>query len=77
MLESNGYTNVQHAEAVAKAAPFWGINASVIENETTPPAAVSFNLANIQPLIDAAVRYGVLAKPLDAASLIASAARSK
>jgi hypothetical protein len=41
------------------------------------PAAVSFNLADIQPLIDAAVRYGVLAKPLDAASLIPSAARSK
>jgi NitT/TauT family transport system substrate-binding protein len=71
LLSSNAYTNVHHAEAVVKVAPFWGINASVIENETTPLAAVRFDPADIQPLIDVASRYGVLSKPLDAATLVA------
>ena len=77
MLSSNTYTNVHHAEAVVKVAAFWGINASVIENESTPPAAVKFDQADIQPLVDAAVRYGVLAKPIDVATFIAPMARSK
>jgi NitT/TauT family transport system substrate-binding protein len=77
MQRSNAFVNDHHAEAMGRVASFWGINASVIENEPRPTTAAFLDPADIQPVIDGALRYGVITKPPDATSMIAPMNRSK
>jgi NitT/TauT family transport system substrate-binding protein len=69
--QSGVYTTAHHAEAVAAVAPFWGITASVIADMVTSPLATTLDPKQIQPLIDAAARYGVITKSFRAEELIA------
>jgi len=68
------YTNTHQAETVAVTAPFWGVDPSVVANMERTPAADTLDPKDIQPLIDAALRYGVIDKPMKAETMIASVA---
>lgn len=65
------FTNSHHAEAVAAVAPFWGIDPSVIASMKKTVTASTLDPKDIQPLIDAAVRYNVIPAPITAKSMIA------
>jgi hypothetical protein len=52
-------------------APYWGVPASVIAAMAVTHGASRLDLREIQPLIDAALRYGVIKTPLTAKSMIA------
>jgi len=69
--KSAAYTTAHHAETVAAVAPFWGITASVIAGMPTQSEATSLDPKDIQPVIDAAARYGVIAKAFPAETMIA------
>lgn len=71
LAQSGAYVTAHHAETVAAVASFWGITASVISGMPTSPLAASLDPKDIQPLIDAAARYGVIAKTYPADELIA------
>jgi ABC-type nitrate/sulfonate/bicarbonate transport system substrate-binding protein len=71
LAQSSIYVTAHHAETVAAVAAFWGITASVISGMKPSPIAASLDPKDIQPLIDAAARYGVIPKPFPAESMIA------
>lgn len=68
------YTNTHQAETVAVTAPFWGVDPSVVANMERTPSALTLDAKDVQPLIDAALRYGVIDKPMRAETMIASVA---
>ena len=65
------YTQAHPAEAAAVAAPYWGLDPAIIAAMPRRPAAASLDASDLQPLIDIAVRYGVIGKALDAGALVA------
>ena len=71
LQRSAAYTNAHHAEVLTTIAPFWGVDASVVGAMTPTVGASSLDPRQIQPLLDAAVRYGVIPKPITAKSMIA------
>ncbi len=70
------YTNAHHAETLAIFAPFWGVDPALLSNMVTTNTATSLIPKEIQPLIDAAFRYGVIKTPIAAKSLIAPSVSS-
>jgi NitT/TauT family transport system substrate-binding protein len=71
LQRSAQFTNSHHAEAVAAVAPFWGIDPAVLANMKITVTASTLDPKDIQPLIDAAVRYGVIPTRMNAKSMIA------
>jgi ABC-type nitrate/sulfonate/bicarbonate transport system substrate-binding protein len=65
------YTQAHQAEAATVTAPFWGIDAALIAAMPRKPEADALEAKDVQPLIDVAVRYGVIDKPLQAETMIA------
>ncbi len=68
--EAAAYTNAHHAETVDMMAAFTGAPASVIASMPRATAAPSVSAAQIQPVIDAAVKYGLLERAFPAGELI-------
>jgi NitT/TauT family transport system substrate-binding protein len=65
------YTQAHQAEAATVTAPFWGIDAALIAAMPRKPEADALEAKDVQPLIDVALRYGVIDKPLQAETMIA------
>jgi len=68
------YTNAHQSETIAVTAPFWGLDPAIVANMARSPSAPTLDPKDIQPMIDVAVRYGVIDKPMRAESMIASVA---
>ena len=64
------YTNTHHAETVPITAPFWGLETSVLSGMTRSFNGAIVDPKDIQPVIDVALKYGYLEKPLDVQQLI-------
>jgi NitT/TauT family transport system substrate-binding protein len=65
------YTNTHHDEVAPIVAESAGQTVPVMLKTTWAIAGTSLNAAELQPLIDAAAKYGVLAKSFPAASIFA------
>lgn len=70
VAESATYTNAHPAETVKMLAAFTGISADDIARMTRVRNGTQVNAALIQPVIEAAVKYGTLKKSFPAAELI-------
>jgi NitT/TauT family transport system substrate-binding protein len=68
--EAAAYTNTHHAETVPVIAPFWGIEPAILSNMERATAGAILNAREIQPMIDAAVRYKIIEQGFDARELI-------
>jgi NitT/TauT family transport system substrate-binding protein len=68
--ESSSYTNAHHAETVDMMAEFTGMSATVIAKMPRTQAAEVLVPSQIQPVIDAAVKYGGLKQSFPATDLI-------
>ena len=68
------YTNAHHAETVPVTAPFWGLEPAVLAGMTRAFVGPVVDPKDIQPVIDAAVKYGIIDKPMDAQLMISSVA---
>ena len=64
------YTDAHQAEAAAVTAPYWGLDPSIIAAMPRRPAGTTLDPKDLQPLIDVAVRYGVIDKPVSADAMI-------
>jgi NitT/TauT family transport system substrate-binding protein len=64
------YTNTHHAETVAMTAAFWGIDPAVLTGMVRATVALAVEPREIQPVIDAAAKYGVIDAGFDARRLI-------
>lgn len=73
--ESTIYTNAHHAETLALVATWSKISAETLSHMTRSTSAVSFSLAEIQPVIAAAAKYKIIEKEFPAQELIANIAR--
>jgi ABC-type nitrate/sulfonate/bicarbonate transport system substrate-binding protein len=71
--EAVAYTNVHRAETVEMMAAFTGAPASVIATMPRATAAPVVTAGQIQPVIDAAVKYGLLERTFPASELIDAA----
>ena len=65
------YTNAHHAEVLAQIAPFWDVDPAVVSAMAVTVGATRLDPREIQPLLDAALRYGVISAPITATSMIA------
>lgn len=73
MLEASRYANTHHAQTVDLIATFAGVTPAVIEHGGRVPLCEQRDYAGVlQPVLDAALKYGVLTAPIDARQLIAS-----
>jgi NitT/TauT family transport system substrate-binding protein len=71
---SAAYTNVHHAETVSVTAPFWNVDPEVLATMNRAYVATAVDPRDIQPVIDAAAKYGVIDKPFPAEDLISAVA---
>ena len=72
------YTTAHEQETVAITAPFWGLDPAVVSSMARTSAALTLDPKDVQPLIDVALRYGVIDKPMKAETMISPVAvRSK
>ena len=67
------YTNVHHAETAPMTAAFYGMDPAVLNGMNRSTIGTSLDARDVQPVIDAAAKYGVIEAPFDARQLIASA----
>jgi NitT/TauT family transport system substrate-binding protein len=67
------YTNTHHAETIAMTAAFWGIDPALLSNMTRATVGSTVDPRDIQPLIEAASKYGVIENGFDARQLLAPA----
>jgi NitT/TauT family transport system substrate-binding protein len=74
--ESVTYTNAHHDETVALVSEFTGIAPAVIGKMARVLAWPTVNAAHIQPVIEATVRVGILARSFPAADIIDANARA-
>jgi NitT/TauT family transport system substrate-binding protein len=65
------YTNAHHAETIAMTAAFWGIDPAALSSMTRATVGLTLEPREIQPVVDAAAKYGVIDKTFDARQLIA------
>jgi NitT/TauT family transport system substrate-binding protein len=72
LQRSGTYARTHHAEVIAAVAPFWGIDPVLLATMRPTRTASALNPKDIQPLLDAALRYGIITKPITAKSMIAS-----
>jgi NitT/TauT family transport system substrate-binding protein len=70
LYQSAAYADSHHSETVGVVAKFTGISPSVIASMTRTVAGTSLDPKLIQPLIDIAARYKVIAAPFDARTMI-------
>jgi NitT/TauT family transport system substrate-binding protein len=68
--EASVYANGHHAETVDLLARFSGAEGATIARMARSQFGVTLNSSDIQPLIDTAARYGVIAKSFDAREMI-------
>lgn len=66
------YTNTHHAETVDLLAAFTGLDPARIAGLPRSTTALSLNPADIQPMIDAAAKYKVIAAPFPAREIISN-----
>jgi NitT/TauT family transport system substrate-binding protein len=71
--ESNVYCNTHHAETAPVLARFAKLDLKVIENAVRVGYDESFNLKEIQGVIDICARYKVIDKPFEARELVSPA----
>jgi NitT/TauT family transport system substrate-binding protein len=64
------YTNTHHAETVGLLAAFTGLEPAAIAGAHRSSIALLLDPANIQPLIDAAAKYKVIAAPFPAREMM-------
>jgi NitT/TauT family transport system substrate-binding protein len=70
VAESTAYTNAHHAETAAMLAAFTGQTLDVIEHSNRPELGTVLHLSEIQPLIDLAAKYKLIARPFPARELV-------
>lgn len=75
--ESAVYLNAHGDEASALIAEFGGLDPATIGNIRHPERGVAIGPGDIQPVIDAAAKYGVIPKGFSAADMICSCAVHK
>jgi ABC-type nitrate/sulfonate/bicarbonate transport system substrate-binding protein len=75
MHDSTVYTVAHPAETVAVVAPFWGVDPQVLANMARSTEALTLDPKDLQPMIDVALRYGVIDKPMKAESMMLSFSR--
>jgi NitT/TauT family transport system substrate-binding protein len=68
------YTNAHHAETVPVTAPFWGLEPAVLAGMTRSYVGAVVDVKDIQPVIDVALKYGIIDKPMDAQQMISRVA---
>jgi NitT/TauT family transport system substrate-binding protein len=68
--EAVTYTNVHHAETVDMMSTFSSVPAEIIATMPRATAAPTLTAAQIQPVIDASVKYGLLARSFPAVDMI-------
>jgi NitT/TauT family transport system substrate-binding protein len=68
--ESARYTNQHHPETVAMMADFTGVALDVISHMTRATDGLSLTPEEVQPVIDAAVKYGTIKRSFSAQELI-------
>jgi ABC-type nitrate/sulfonate/bicarbonate transport system substrate-binding protein len=66
------YTNSHHAETAPMIADITGIALTTIEHMVRTNCATSLNPNEIQPVIDAAAKYGAIPQPFPARELLYS-----
>jgi NitT/TauT family transport system substrate-binding protein len=74
MQQAEAYANTHHAETLDLVVQFTGVDAATVAGMTRPTYPVVLDPRDIQPLIDAEVKYKVIDKPFAAADLISPAA---
>jgi NitT/TauT family transport system substrate-binding protein len=70
VAESTAYTNAHHAETAPMLAAFTGQTLEVIEHANRPELGTVLRLSEIQPLIDLAAKYKLIAHPFPARELV-------
>jgi NitT/TauT family transport system substrate-binding protein len=70
MIAATQYTNAHEAEMVPLIAPFWSMSPDVLAKMNRGTNALTLLASDIQPLIDAAAKYGAISKRFDANELI-------
>lgn len=75
--EAAAYTNAHHAETVPVIAPFWGIDPAILASMERATAGSLLNPREIQPMIDAAVKYKIIDSGFDARELISQYALAR
>jgi NitT/TauT family transport system substrate-binding protein len=74
MQQAEAYANTHHAETLDLVVQFTGIDAALVAGMTRPTYPVVLDPRDIQPLIDAEVKYKVIDKTFSAADLISPVA---
>jgi NitT/TauT family transport system substrate-binding protein len=69
------YTNTHHAETIAMTAGFWGIDPAALASMNRATVGLTLDPRDIQPVVDASAKYGVIESSFDARQLIAAPAR--
>jgi NitT/TauT family transport system substrate-binding protein len=75
MHDSTTYTVAHEAETIAVVAPFWGVDPTVLANMARSTEALTLDPKDLQPMIDVALRYGVIDKPMKAESMMLTSGR--
>jgi NitT/TauT family transport system substrate-binding protein len=70
LAQAAQYTNTHHRETAAMVAKFTSIPQDVIEHMTRTPSATALDAAMLQPIIDAALKYKVIARGFAATEMI-------
>jgi NitT/TauT family transport system substrate-binding protein len=74
MQQAEAYANTHHAETLDLVVQFTGLDAATVAGMTRPTYPAVLDPRDIQPLIDAEVKYKVIDKPFPAAELISPTA---
>jgi len=74
MQQAEAYANTHHAETLDLVVAFTGIDAATVAGMTRPTYPTALDPRDIQPLIDAEVKYKVIDKSFAAADLISPVA---
>ena len=64
------YANGHHAQTAAPLSAFTKVDPAIIAKSTRSTAGTALNPKEVQPVIDAAAKYGAIATPYDARELI-------
>lgn len=75
MREASSYANANPAKVTDLIAAFTGLDPHIVATSPGPDDPAYLTRADIQPVIDACVRYGVASKPLNADELLTAAVR--
>lgn len=70
LAEAAKWTNANQAATIPMVAQFTGLDPALIAKGERSITAESFTAADVQPLLDLAVKYGVIDKPFDVNGLI-------